>query len=72
MGLEVEDREWGTTGRGGDVAAGHFDVISELCAKSKLFDRVRKMWLPHTNTHTFSDRHIISLAGTPTKTNKCS
>ena len=57
VGFEVDDRESGTTGRRGNVAAGHFDAISESTAKSKLCDRGRKRVAA-----THSDRHINSLA----------
>lgn len=60
MGLEVDDRQCGTTGWDGNMAAGHFDAISERGAKSKLFDRVRKVLLPHTHAHTSKQAHKLS------------
>lgn len=70
VGLGVDDRESGTTGRGGNVAVGHFDAISGCVAKSKPFDSGRKVWLPHTPQHTHAFRQAHKLSGLLPSENK--
>lgn len=43
----------------------HFEAISELCAKSKLFDRVRNVWLTYNVADSNSDKLVGSLVDTP-------